>query len=186
MEYFVIPLVAFVASVLTFFSGFGLGTMLTPVFMVFFPAPAAIALTGVVHFFNNIFKIVLVGSNADRKVLLRFGVPAVIAAVLGAWLLSEIPDQTAVYAYTINGRYFEIMPVKLIIAILLIIFALMDLIPRFKRLEFSKNKLPLGGFLSGFFGGLSGNQGALRSAFLIKAGLTKEAFIGTAVVVSTW
>jgi hypothetical protein len=40
--------------------------------------------------------------------------------------------------------------------------------------------------LSGFFGGLSGNQGALRSAFLIKAGLTKEVFIGTAVVVSTF
>lgn len=185
MEYFVIPLVAFIASVLTFFSGFGLGTMLTPVFMVFFPAPAAIALTGVVHFFNNIFKIVLVGSNADRKVLIRFGIPAVVAAVLGAWLLSQIPDQDPIHAYTINGRHFEIMPVKLIIAILLIIFALMDLIPRFKRLEFSKNKLPLGGFLSGFFGGLSGNQGALRSAFLIKAGLTKEAFIGTAVVVST-
>jgi hypothetical protein len=40
--------------------------------------------------------------------------------------------------------------------------------------------------LSGFFGGLSGNQGALRSAFLIRAGLSKEAFIGTAVVVSTF
>jgi uncharacterized membrane protein YfcA len=36
--------------------------------------------------------------------------------------------------------------------------------------------------LSGFFGGLSGNQGALRSAFLIKAGLDKEAFVGTGVV----
>jgi uncharacterized protein len=36
--------------------------------------------------------------------------------------------------------------------------------------------------LSGFFGGLSGNQGALRSAFLIKGGLAKEAFVGTGVV----
>jgi hypothetical protein len=40
----------------------------------------------------------------------------------------------------------------------------------------------LGGVLSGFFGGLSGHQGALRSAFLIKSGLTKEAFIGTGTV----
>lgn len=62
----------------------------------------------------------------------------------------------------------------------------MDLIPHFNKLQFGKEKLPLGGALSGFFGGLSGNQGALRSAFLIKAGLTKEAFIGTAVVVSTF
>lgn len=46
--------------------------------------------------------------------------------------------------------------------------------------------MPLGGALSDFFGGLSGNQGALRSAFLIKAGLSKEAFIAAAVVVSTF
>jgi len=35
--------------------------------------------------------------------------------------------------------------------------------------------------LSGFFGGLSGNQGALRSALLLKIGLGKEAF-GTGTV----
>jgi hypothetical protein len=62
----------------------------------------------------------------------------------------------------------------------------MDLIPYFSKLRFGREKLPLGGALSGFFGGLSGNQGALRSAFLIKAGLSKEAFIGTAVVVSAF
>ena len=38
--------------------------------------------------------------------------------------------------------------------------------------------------MSGFFGGLSGHQGALRSAFLIRAGLTKESFIATGVVIS--
>jgi hypothetical protein len=76
--------------------------------------------------------------------------------------------------------------VKLIISVLLIFFATMDLVPYFNKLQFSREKLPLGGALSGFFGGLSGNQGALRSAFLIKAGLTKEAFIGTAVVVATF
>ena len=42
----------------------------------------------------------------------------------------------------------------------------------------------IGGALSGFFGGLSGNQGALRSAFLIKSGISKEVFIATSVVIS--
>jgi len=37
---------------------------------------------------------------------------------------------------------------------------------------------------SGFLGGLSGHQGALRSAFLLRAGLTKDAFIGTGVVIA--
>lgn len=186
MEYFIIALTAFLAAILTFFSGFGLGTMLTPVFMIFFPVELAIALTGVVHFSNNIFKIILVGRNADRSVVLRFGIPAVIAAFAGAWLLLNIPDASPLFTYEMAGRSWEVYPVKFLISILLIIFASMDLIPYFSKLEFGKDKLPLGGVLSGFFGGLSGNQGALRAAFLIKAGLTKEAFIGTAVVVSTF
>jgi hypothetical protein len=60
--------------------------------------------------------------------------------------------------------------------------ALFGLLPRFKTLAFDRKYLPLGGLLSGFFGGLSGLQGAMRSAFLIKAGLNKEAFIGTNTV----
>lgn len=154
--------------------------------MLFFSVELAIALTGVVHFFNNIFKLILVGKNADKKVLIRFGIPALIAALIGSWVLISIPTSTPLYTYTLFEKNFEVGVVKFIISILLIIFALMELIPYFKKLEFSKDKLPLGGVLSGFFGGLSGNQGALRSAFLIKAGLSKETFIGTAVVVSTF
>jgi hypothetical protein len=186
MEMLLICGVAFLAAILTFFSGFGLGTILTPVFMLFFPVELAIALTGVVHFFNNIYKIVLVGKNADKKVLLRFGVTAILFSFIGAWLLLRIPDTKPLFSYELWGKEFMVYPVKLIISVLLIIFATLDLIPRFQKLQFGKDKLPIGGALSGFFGGLSGNQGALRSAFLIKAGLSKEAFIGTAVVVSTF
>jgi uncharacterized membrane protein YfcA len=186
MEIILICIVAFLAAILTFFSGFGLGTILTPVFMLFFPVELAIALTGVVHFFNNIYKIILVGKNADKKVLLRFGITAVIFAFVGAWLLLKIPDAQPLFSYELFGKEWIVYPVKFIISIVLIIFATLDLIPRFQKLQFNKNKLPIGGALSGFFGGLSGNQGALRSAFLIKAGLSKEAFIGTAVVVSTF
>ena len=186
MEYIIISLTAFLVAILTFFSGFGLGTILTPVFMIFFPVELAIALTGVVHFFNNVFKLFLVGKNADKDILLRIGIPAVVAAFAGAWVLLNIPDASPLFSYELGGKTWEVYPVKFLISILLIIFATMDLIPYFDRLEFGKEKLPLGGFLSGFFGGLSGNQGALRAAFLIRAGLSKEAFIGTAVVVSTF
>jgi uncharacterized membrane protein YfcA len=186
MDIFLISLTAFLTAILTFFSGFGLGTILTPVFMVFFPVDLAIALTGVVHFFNNIFKLFLVGKNADKEVLIRFGIPAVIAAFLGSWLLLQITDLQPLFSYSLFGKTFLVYPVKFLISLLLIVFASMDLIPYFQKLQFGKEKLPLGGFLSGFFGGLSGNQGALRAAFLIRAGLSKEAFIGTAVVVSTF
>jgi uncharacterized membrane protein YfcA len=186
MEIVIISIVAFLVAILTFFSGFGLGTILTPVLMIFFPVELAIALTGVVHFFNNIYKLGLVGRNANKDVLIRFGIPAVIAAFIGSWVLINIKDVQPLFSYHAFGSFFEVYPVKFLISILLIIFASIDLIPYFNKLQFSKDKLPVGGALSGFFGGLSGNQGALRTAFLIKAGLSKEAFIGTAVVVSTF
>lgn len=186
MEIIIVSIIAFLVAILTFFSGFGLGTILTPVFMFFFPVELSIALTGVVHFFNNIFKIILVGRNANREVLLKFGVPAVIAALIGSTILINIADAPPLFDYSLGDSLIEVSMVKFIISLLLIIFASMDLIPYFRDLTFDKNKLPIGGIMSGFFGGLSGNQGALRSAFLIKAGLSKEAFIGTAVVVSTF
>jgi hypothetical protein len=186
MEIILPAAVAFLAAILTFFSGFGLGTLLTPVFAIFFPIELAIALTGAVHFFNNIFKLFLVGKKADKQVLIRFGIPAVAAAFIGAWVLGKITKLSPLFSYQLGEKTVEVYPVKFVIAILLIVFAVMDLIPYFSKLQFGKDKLPLGGVLSGFFGGLSGHQGALRSAFLIKAGLSKEAFIGTAVVVSTF
>lgn len=182
----IICLVSFLVAILTFFSGFGLGTILTPVFMVIFPPELAIALTGVVHFFNNLFKLTLVGKNADKTVLIRFGIPAVIAAFIGAYLMLQITELTPLFSYQLNTKTINVSPIKFLVSILLVIFASMELIPYFKKLEFSKNKLPIGGAFSGFFGGLSGNQGALRTAFLIKAGLSKETFIATAVVVSTF
>ena len=65
---------------------------------------------------------------------------------------------------------------------MIVAFAALELSPAFAALAIPPKHLPLGGLLSGFFGGLSGNQGALRSAFLIKSGLDKEAFVATGVV----
>lgn len=184
MEYLIICAVALLGSALTFFSGFGLGTLLVPVFAIFFPIDLAIALTAIVHFLNNLFKLFLVGRNANREVVLRFGVPAILASFLGAYLLSLLTDMPALYEYWASGKLFAVTPLKLTIAVLLAIFALIDLVPRFANMAFPRRYLPLGGLLSGFFGGLSGNQGALRSAFLIRAGLSKEAFISTGVVIA--
>jgi uncharacterized membrane protein YfcA len=184
MELTLIALVSFLAALLTFFSGFGLGTILLPVFALFFPVDLAVALTGVAHLFNNLFKLALVGKSADQPTLLRFGLPAIVAAFAGAWLLLRIADLPPLFQYNLGGRSFALTPVKFTIAALLIVFAILELLPFFERLHFRERYLPLGGVLSGFFGGLSGHQGALRSAFLIKAGLTKEAFIATGVVIA--
>jgi uncharacterized membrane protein YfcA len=185
MEIFIISIVAFATALLTFFSGFGLGTILTPVFAIFFPVDIAIALTGVVHFTNNVFKITLVGRKTDKAVLLRFGIPAILASFAGAWLLMRITVLPTITRYELFGREFEIAPVKLMIAIILIVFSLLEIIPSVQKIHFGRDKLAIGGVLSGFFGGLTGIQGAIRSAFLIKSGLSKEAYIATGVVIAS-
>lgn len=184
-EIIIICITAFLTSILTFFSGFGLGTILMPVFALFFPVEVAIALTGVVHFSNNLFKMSLVGKHTDKQVLLRFGIPAIFASFAGAWLLIQISGFKPLFSYHFGEKQFEVTPVKLVIAVLLLFFSLLEVIPRFQKIKFGKNKLVLGGILSGFFGGLAGIQGALRSAFLIKAGLSKDAYIATGVVIAS-
>lgn len=185
MEIFVISLVALLASLLTFFSGFGLGTILMPAFAMFFPVEVAIALTGVVHLLNNLFKMIIVGKQATWQVVLKFGTPAIIGAFIGALVLVNFSDIAAWTTYFIGDRECVITPVKVIIATLMFFFAVLEMIPIYKKLEFSENKLYVGGAISGFFGGLSGHQGALRSAFLIKCGLTKESFIATSVIIAS-
>jgi hypothetical protein len=184
MEIIIIPLVAFLVSILTFFSGFGLGTILTPAFMLFFPIELSIGLTGIVHFLNNLFKLFLVGKNANKEILIRFGIPAIFAAFIGAWVLVQIPTSQVLYSYSVFGKLIEVSVLKFTMALLLAFFAVLDLVPFLNRIQFGIKQLPIGGVLSGFFGGLSGNQGALRSAFLIKVGLSKEVFVATTVVIS--
>ena len=186
MEYVVIGSVAAFASLLTFFSGFGLGTILTPAFMLFFPIEVAIALTGIVHLLNNLFKMGLVGLKANWGVVLRFGIPAIIGAAIGAYVLLQFSEGEPIYSYELFGKTMHIKTVNLIVAALMAFFAVFELIPALKRMEFDKNKLIIGGAISGFFGGLSGHQGALRSAFLIRYGLNKEVFIASGIIIASF
>ena len=104
MELAIICLAAFIASGLTLFSGFGLGTLLMPVVAVFFPLEVAVAMTAVVHLANNLFKLLLLGRGADARVLLRFGIPAVLFAWIGAALLVDLSVEDAAIEYSLLGH----------------------------------------------------------------------------------
>jgi uncharacterized membrane protein YfcA len=144
----------------------------------------AVVATALVHGANNVFKVSLLGRHADREVVLKFGLPAIAAAVLGALALGWIVAVGAEVEVVVNEQVVsQVTPIKLVIGLLMIAFALFELLPRFRALEFDRRYLALGGVLSGFFGGLSGHQGALRSAFLAKTGLTTERFVGSNAVI---
>ncbi|MFO7965154.1 MAG: sulfite exporter TauE/SafE family protein [Desulfobacterales bacterium] len=179
MDFLIVAFAAFFVSGLTLFSGFGLGTLLLPVFALFFPVEVAVAAVAVVHGINNLFKIFVVGRHADRSLVLRFGLPAVFAAFVGASALGYVSQFEAIIRYSVGSKTAVITPVKLAVGFLMLVFAWIELSPKFRKLTFKRQHLVAGGVLSGFFGGFSGHQGALRSAFLVKADIATEAFVGT-------
>lgn len=185
MMYAIIAAVSIVASFLTFFSGFGLGTLLLPVFSVFYPLHIAVALTAVVHLLNNLFKMTLVFRNIDWKVVLHFGLPSMLAAFAGAFLLKNISNNDLVLGtYQLMGHEFSVTLPGIVIGSLIILFSFFELSKKLSELSFDKKYMLPGGLLSGFFGGLSGHQGALRSAFLLRLGLEKQNFIASGVMIA--
>ena len=179
MDYLIIALTVLFGAGLTFFSGFGLGTLMLPVFALFFPMEVAVGATAVVHLTNNLFKFGLVYKHIHFSTLWRFGIPALIAAVLGGLTLRYLGKFESIYSYSVGETFVEVSGIKFVVGMLMIFFAWFDLDPRFSNWQLEKKWIPFGGLLSGFFGGISGHQGAFRAAFLTKAGLTKEQFIGT-------
>jgi uncharacterized protein len=159
-------IVPFFASILTFFCGFGLGTLLLPVFMIFFPPGMAIALTALVHLLNSIFKFVLLRKQANYNIVWIFGLTSVIGALVGS-LLSVYVDQSGImYEYHLFSKHLSVSWIAFLIGLLLVIFSILEISKVKFNISPDKNTMMLGGGLSGFFGGLSGHQGALRTAFL--------------------
>lgn len=184
MDIAVIAIVAALASALTLYSGFGLGTLLLPAFALFFPAPVAVAATGVVHLLNNLFKGTLLRKRADWATVLKFGLPAVPAAIAGAWLLAVLGDTPRLFAWSALGRTFGPTGAGLTIGVLMFLFAVLELQTWFHELKAPPRLMPLGGVVTGFFGGLTGQQGAFRSIFLLRSGLPAEQFIATGVMIA--
>ena len=184
MDFLVVGVVAFAASGLTLYSGFGLGTILLPAFALFFPVPVAVAATAAVHLANNLFKGGLVGRQADWPTVLRFGVPSIPAAIAGAWVLAQLGAASSVIEWSAFGRTFAPTAAGVVIGLVMTVFALLELQPWFQRLAAPPRWMPLGGVIMGFVGGLSGQHGAFRSMFLLKSGLAPERYIATGVILA--
>jgi uncharacterized membrane protein YfcA len=179
MELAVITLGAFVAALLTLFSGFGVSMVLVPVAIIYFPIPIAIALAAIVHLVSNLYKLAHLWRKVDMPITLRFGLPALLAAIPGALLMTRLAQYGPLLSYEIGTMYAEITWLKIVVGSLLIFFATAEWLPYFQRLHPSRKLMPIGGLLSGFFGGLSGQQGFMRSAFFFNAGLDKDQFVAT-------
>jgi len=142
-------------------------------------------MTAIVHFLNNMFKFGMTYKSIDKEVLIRFGLPAIPFAILGAVLLTSLSKNNILLAdFNFIGISCKVYLIQLIVGILMLFFAIAELFPSFKKDTIKSKHLIAGGAISGFFGGLTGNQGALRTMFLIKSGLSKESFIATGIAIA--
>jgi uncharacterized protein len=103
---------------------------------------------------------------------------------VGRLFFAQVSDWPSLMQYTLPGHSFAITLIGLLVGFIVIVSSLFEFLPGYAEWSFPQKYLGLGGALSGFFGGISGYQGMLRSAFLIKAGLDKQEFIGRGVISS--
>lgn len=163
-----IYLIAFFASVITLLGGFGLGTILTPVFVLLYDVKLAILMVAIVHILNNALKLFLFRTHVEYSIIKRFGLLSILGAVLGASL--------QVYLY--SGV------IKVMLGFVLILLGAGEFVPATWGVRLSRKVDVVGGFASGLLGGLVGNQGAIRSAYLLNYTISKEAFIATSTVIA--
>ena len=161
MEIFLISLLTLVASFVGTISGFGLSTVMLPVIVLYFPLPIALLFVGIIHAFSDLWKIILFKHAFDKKIILMFGIPGIIASLIGAKIVLTTPQ-------TILLQFFGLI---LIAYVLIITFN-----SRF-RLPHTPFYSGLGGVTSGFLAGVFGMGGAARSVFLTAFNFPKDVYI---------
>ena len=163
-----ITLLSMVANIVGTISGFGVSTIMTPILLFFLPFPETILLVCIIHWFHDVWKMGFFWHGIDWKLFLYFGVPTIVATFFGALLVS--PEQSALLSALLG--LFLIGSV-----------VLMYLLP-YLTLPYNWVTSMVGGLLSGFFAGIFGIRGAVRSVFLAAFDLHKATFIGTTGAIS--
>jgi uncharacterized membrane protein YfcA len=145
-------------------SGFGIGSLLTPVLMLSMPAEHAIAVVAIPHAWATIIRFVRLSSYIDVPTLKQFGVASAVGGLAGALLQSRLASPT----------------LTIVLGLLLVLAGSSELTRRRVWLPQTPFWRLTGGILSGLFGGLVGNQGGIRTAALLGSRLTPRELVATA------
>lgn len=145
-------------------SGFGIGSLLTPVLMLSMPIREAVAILAIPHAWATIVRLVRLRSDVHWPTLRQFGVASALGGLAGAMLQARLGSPW------LTG----------VLAVLLMLVGVTELLRRPVPLPATPGWRAAGGVLSGVFGGLVGNQGGVRTAALLGFGLDARALVATA------
>ena len=163
-----IVLAAVVAGAIAAVSGFGIGSILTPLLANFVGMKLAVAVVSVPYFLGTALRLALARAHIDRKVLVTFGITSALGGLLGALL--HVWLRSVVLGYVLGA--------------LLVFAGAMGITRLAERIRFGRTAGWVAGALSGIFGGLVGNQGGIRSAALLGFEVSKESFVATATAIA--
>src|SRR5688500_12926405 len=127
--------------------GFGIGSLLTPLLAARVGMPTAIAAIALPHAAATAFRFWRLRRAVDWKVVRRFGLLSAAGGLAGALLYTRLGGHS----------------LTLVLAGLLILTGVSGLTGLATRWHAAR-LAGLLGLVSGFFGGLAGNQGGVRSA----------------------
>lgn len=156
--------VAVVAGAVASITGFGIGSLVTPVLMLRLPPDLAIALVGIPHAAATALRWIRLRPHTDWQVLKSFGLASAAGGLAGAMLQSTLR--------------FDLIAV--VFGALLVLSGVTALTGWLERIRVTRPLALVEGWLSGVFGGLAGNQGGIRSAALLAYPLEPQAFVATA------
>lgn len=164
MDIALIALLSLAASAVGTITGFGTSTIMVPVLAAFLPLAEVLLLVGVVHWFGDIWKMLLFRTGARWRLVLLFGGTGILATALGSMLVFQAPKDLLSRALG---------------AFLLAYVAYIWLKPTFKVRPSTATALS-GGAAYGLAAGVFGVGGAIRGAFLAAYDLPKATYIFTA------
>ncbi|HEU4937820.1 MAG TPA: sulfite exporter TauE/SafE family protein [Vicinamibacterales bacterium] len=159
-----VGLASVVAGGIAAVSGFGIGSVLTPLFESQYDIKLAVAAVSVPHVIATAVRLWRLRRDVDPTVLKSFGLMSAAGGLTGAVL----------------QRYAAAPGLTLVFAALLIFVGVLQLTGLSERMRFGTRTGWVAGVLSGALGGLVGNQGGIRSAALLGYDLSPARFVATA------
>jgi uncharacterized membrane protein YfcA len=162
-----VALVGLVAAAIAAVTGFGIGSLLTPILAIEVGTKLAVAAISIPHLVGTAQRFWLLRRHVDRRVLLGFGVASAVGGLTGAlvhvWVSSRV--LAVVFGVVVAGA------------------GVSELTGWMRRVQWGRRSAWLAGALSGALGGMVGNQGGIRTAALLGFDVPKESFVATATAI---
>lgn len=163
MDILALSALTLVASIVGTVSGFGLSTIMIPVLVLFTNPIEAIYVTAIVHWFGDVWKVVIFPRSVRWRIFIPFAVAGLLAAIAGATL-------------TVDVRHDLLLR---LLGFFLVAYGVFLATHHVLRVRARRTAALVGGGLSGLAAGMFGVGGPIRSAFMAAFNLPKAAYVAT-------